>query len=399
MKKILLLVVLTIAAFFTNAQNIGIGTNNPEGRFHVKGSSDTSQIIVDANNVQSNTNPLLRLRNALGRDLLSLHSDDSTNLFLGINAGKLNGAMQYTDLKGKHNVFIGRNAGTNNTTGYINTAVGSLSLSANSFGSNNTAFGAAALQNNTTGNVNTAVGYAALYSNTIGTNNTAVGYFADVTTGNLFNATAIGFNARVSASNSLVLGSDANVGIGVSAPVTKLHVAGTANIFTGATTYSGNFWFGNASVSGFEVVSSGGDTYLGLQRSAGANIHLSKPIGTTGAFAGFFVNGSVVGTISTNGATTSYNTTSDIRLKSNRRPTHYNLQTLMQIAVEDYNYTCDSKQALKTGFMAQELYRVFPQAVEAGGEDPKTQPWMVDYSKLTPLLVKAVQEQQGTIER
>ena len=71
----------------------------------------------------------------------------------------------------------------------------------------------------------------------------------------------------------------------------------------------------------------------------------------------------------------------------------------MQIAVEDYNYTCDSKQALKTGFMAQELYRVFPQAVEPGGEDAKTQPWMVDYSKLTPLLVKAVQEQQGTIER
>ena len=399
MKKFIFFIAFVFLTFFIHAQNTGIGTITPEGRLHVKGNSDASQLIVDANSVQANTNSLFRLRNASGRDLLTLHSDDSTNVFLGTNTGKLNSAMLYSDVKGKHNIFIGRNVGTNNTNGYVNTAVGGLALSTNSLGYHNAAFGASALQNNTTGTVNTAVGYAALFSNTTGTNNTAVGYYADVLSNNLFNATAIGYNAKVSASNCLVLGSDANVGIGVSAPVARLHVAGSAKIFTGATTYTGDFWFGNASVNGFEVVSSGGDTYLGLQRSVGANIHLSKPAGITGALASFFVNGSVVGVISTNGATTSYGTASDVRLKANRRPSNYGLNTLMKIEVEDYNYTSDKQQTSHTGFIAQELYKVYPQAVEVGGNDAATKAWMIDYGKITPLLVKAVQEQQAIIEQ
>jgi hypothetical protein len=49
-------------------------------------------------------------------------------------------------------------------------------------------------------------------------------------------------------------------------------------------------------------------------------------------------------------------------------------------------------------FVAQELYEVLPSAVTVGGEDAKTNPWMVDYSKLTPLLVKAVQDLKKIIE-
>lgn len=44
------------------------------------------------------------------------------------------------------------------------------------------------------------------------------------------------------------------------------------------------------------------------------------------------------------------------------------------------------------GFYAQELYTVYPQAVTVGGEDPSKDPWSIDYSKLTPVLVKAIQE-------
>ena len=51
-----------------------------------------------------------------------------------------------------------------------------------------------------------------------------------------------------------MLGDNANVGIGVSVPVAKLHIAGTTNIFAGATSYTGNFWNGTASLNGFEVV-------------------------------------------------------------------------------------------------------------------------------------------------
>ena len=87
-----------------------------------------------------------------------------------------------------------------------------------------------------------------------------------------------------------------------------------------------------------------------------------------------------------------------MRLKENISATHYGLNTLLKINVADYNYITDSKKDLHTGFMAQELYKLYPQAVYAGGDNEKTNPWMIDYSKLTPLLVKSVQEQQQIIE-
>jgi hypothetical protein len=49
----------------------------------------------------------------------------------------------------------------------------------------------------------------------------------------LTNATAIGAGAIVSQSNSLVLGNNANVGIGTSAPNSKLYVTG-GNILVGS---------------------------------------------------------------------------------------------------------------------------------------------------------------------
>ena len=53
---------------------------------------------------------------------------------------------------------------------------------------------------------------------------------------------------------------------------------------------------------------------------------------------------------------------------------------------------------MEIGFVAQELHEVFPQAVSKGGEDPNKQPWLIDYAKLTPVLAKAIQEQQLQIE-
>jgi hypothetical protein len=68
---------------------------------------------------------------------------------------------------------------------------------------------------------------------------------------------------------------------------------------------------------------------------------------------------------------------------------------LSRIRVRDYNYISDGEKLTLQGFIAQELYDVYPQAVTAGGDDPKTNPWQVDYGKLTPLLVKSVQDLQS----
>ncbi len=116
-----------------------------------------------------------------------------------------------------------------NTSGGGNTANGRRALFFNNTGSSNTASGDSALFSNTVGLNNTSDGKNALRTNTTGSNNTALGYQADVTTGNLTNATAIGANTRVGCSNCLVLGNNANVGIGTGNPIAPLQVNANNN--------------------------------------------------------------------------------------------------------------------------------------------------------------------------
>jgi peptidoglycan hydrolase CwlO-like protein len=59
-------------------------------------------------------------------------------------------------------------------------------------------------------------------------------------------------------------------------------------------------------------------------------------------------------------------------------------------------YKADAANTLTTGFIAQELFEIFPNAVTKPANDDKM--WSVDYGKVTPLLVKAIQDQQATIE-
>ena len=90
-KNNLLLTLLLLMIQTGSAQNVGIGTNTPASKLHVKGAADNTQLIIDAHSTQSNTQPLIRLRNSSGADLMWIHSDDATNCFVGLNGkGKTN---------------------------------------------------------------------------------------------------------------------------------------------------------------------------------------------------------------------------------------------------------------------------------------------------------------------
>jgi hypothetical protein len=95
-----------------------------------------------------------------------------------------------------------------------------------------------------------------------------------------------------------------------------------------------------------------------------------------------------------------YTTISDKRLKNNIVASQKGLTDLMKIKVYDYNFKSDPNKNVQTGFMAQELYEIFPQAVSKPRDINATaekDPWMVDYGRVTPLIIKAVQEQQQMI--
>ena len=146
------------------------------------------------------------------------------NVFVGSEAGAAN-------TTGLGNMFLGQQTGAGNTTGNYNLFIGNSSGSANTAGLGNTAIGDGSLLRNTAGSRNAAIGqYAGVDSK--GDDNVFIGSLADVSSPglSLTNATAIGSRARVSQSNSIVLGADANVGIGNSAPQNKLEItAGAAN--------------------------------------------------------------------------------------------------------------------------------------------------------------------------
>ncbi|MCC7308636.1 MAG: hypothetical protein IT173_13810 [Acidobacteria bacterium] len=151
-----------------------------------------------------------------------LNTSGNTNSFFGASAG-------YQNSIGGGNSFFGYSSGSANTTGNNNAFYGAGAGENNAAGAQNSFVGASAGGNNT-GNLNSFFGNGAGFTNTTGTNNTAIGASADVGSGVLTNATAIGANAVVSQSNSLVLGNNANVGIGTSAPTAKLEVLGDAKV-------------------------------------------------------------------------------------------------------------------------------------------------------------------------
>lgn len=114
-----------------------------------------------------------------------------------------------------------------------------------------------------------------------------------------------------------------------------------------------------------------------------------------------FFNGSLsaIGSITENGTSgVAFNTVSDRRIKENIATTTRGLDTLMQLPVDDFSFIADPAHATTTGFIAQELFKVFPWAVTTNGDDgmvalsPTSTPWAVDYGRVTPLIVKAVQD-------
>lgn len=119
--------------------------------------------------------------------------------------------------------------------------------------------------------------------------------------------------------------------------------------------------------------------------------------GTRGALIQFYkTNFTRLGWISREGEKVSYNETSDRRLKDGIVDAPYALDRLMKIQVRKFYFKSDPAKRLQDGFIAQELYEVYPEAVSKPDTEEGT--WGVDYGRLSPIIVKSIQDQQATIE-
>ncbi len=388
---------------------------------------------------------------AMGYGALISNTTGSSNTALGTTA-------LYYNTTADNNTAIGYQAGYSNTTAYSMVAVGALALYANTTGSNNVAVGAqgdvyAALRYNTTGAKNVAVGSGALAFNTTASNNTAVGYQAGYTNSTGTNNSILGHQAGYSlttgsfstfagqgAGYSVTTGAG-NTGIGQGAGFGL--TTGNYNCFVGprastnygagelVTTGSKNTILGgyNGNQGGLDirtasnyivlsdgdgnprvVVTDTGDVCigrtssqgrLGVERSNADWCYNSNQTGTGGKnHFRFTDNSTPVGTITSSGSTTSYNTSSDYRLKENVAPMTGALAKVTTLKPVTYKWKIDGSDG--QGFIAHELQEVFPEAVtgakDALDKDGNILPQGIDTSHLVATLVASIQELNAKLE-
>ena len=109
----------------------------------------------------------------------------------------------------------------------------------------------------------------------------------------------------------------------------------------------------------------------------------------------FFNSNGGVGSITTSGSSTAFNTSSDYRLKENIVPLTGATARINQLKPSQFNFKADPDTTVD-GFIAHEAQAVVPECVtgekDAVNEDGSINPQGIDQSKLVPLLTAALQE-------
>ena len=164
---------------------------------------------------------------------------------------------------------------------------------------------------------------------------------------------------------------------------------------------------GATSTTGLQLATAGGlatdgKNYLWITRSGGGgstvDIGRTSSAGT-GNYVEWWYNGTNTGTVSTNGSTTTYGTSSDYRLKENIAPMTGALNKVSQLKPCTYVWKSTGEES--QGFIAHELQEVVPECVtgekDAVNEDGSIKPQGIDTSFLVATLTAAIQEQQALI--
>ncbi len=123
--------------------------------------------------------------------------------------------------------------------------------------------------------------------------------------------------------------------------------------------------------------------------------------GSNVAHVEFVNNSSTVGSITSNSTSTSYNTSSDYRLKENVVEMTGSVDRVKQLKPKRFNFIADPSVTVD-GFLAHEAQAIVPESVTGAKDqvDKDSDPIYqgIDQSKLVPLLVGAIKELTARIE-
>ena len=284
---------------------------------------------------------------------LASSTSGTSNFRAGVNAGDA------ITSGGNYNTVVGDEAGTGITTADNNTAVGFEAGKAITTNGKNTYIGyQAGLAN--AGDQNVFIGHGAGNAITDGDKNTIIGKY---------NGNQDGYDLRT-ADNYIVLSDgDGNVRFLVDNNG-RSRIQGTGSYNLGV----------------FKTFASSDEDMIKFFRQSGGN-------DTSGTTCGQI--------ITTSSNVTAYQTSSDYRLKENVNYDFDATSRLKQLKPARFNFKVTPDKTVD-GFLAHEVESVVPNAVsgvkDAVDEEDEIIAQGIDHGVLVPLLTKALQEQQATIE-
>jgi hypothetical protein len=176
----------------------------------------------------------------------------------------------------------------------------------------------------------------------------------------------------------------------------RARIDSSGNLLVGTTSNPGGSFGGEL----FVVNTAGNTSLFRTTAGSGAGTALSCARTSNGIQISFHQSGSAIGSIDTNGTSTSYGTSSDYRLKEDVQPMTGASERVL--ALKPVNFAWKVNGSRIDGFLAHEAQAVVPEAVTGAKDDvddegnPKYQG--IDQSKLVPLLTAALQEALQKIE-
>ena len=263
--------------------------------------------------------------------------------------------------------------------------------------------------------------------------------FVDSTNNRVGVGTASPSNPFQVGTSDLIVDSSGNVGIGTSSPATPLDVtkAGGGNFVatfqntTSATPYGVHIKDAASGANGypllqvtnsagsathFRVDSGTGNISMGSFNASGGSVGVLFDIGggtseteiqtsvngtATRTHYKFINNNGAVGTITTNGTSTAYNTSSDHRLKENVTDVTDGITRVKQLEPKRFSFIADPDRTVD-GFLAHEAQAVVPEAITGThnevDDDGNPVYQGIDQAKLVPLLTAALKESIAKIE-
>lgn len=320
-----------------NTGNAGFGTSTPDSPLHIV-KSDTARIRIEGTN-SSGTRIVDIVGESNGSEKWRLGKLSSSSDDFAINIG--GSEMVRIDTSG--NVGIDETSPNEKLDVSGNARVGKTSTT-----------GRVEFSRPADGNSGGYVGYHTTSNSDFGLHNSSGGG-----------------NIRISA-NSGIVSFESSLG------TERMRIDSSGNLLVGKTTTSDSVVGHLLSNSGAAVHTRSGQTPLRANR-----------LSNDGTVLDFQQDSTTHGSISISGSTTSYNTSSDIRLKENIEVAGPSGSIIDAIMVRSFDWKKTGENQ-RYGFVAQEIEEHFPEAVHT--DDTEDAMKSVDYSKLVPMLLKEIQD-------